>query len=677
MNHWDQKLRLKLLPLAVLLLLSKQEVKAQYDEKYRPQFHFSPKKGWIGDPDGLVFNDGKYHLFWWGHAVSDDLVHWEELPYPMQGGDGTFSYFSGSVVVDKQNTAGFGEDSFIAVYTRHMPGDSLPETQAISVSNDAINFKYYEGNPVLDINKIFFRDPQVFWYEPEKKWVMVVSLPDVQKIQIYESQNMKDWDYLSEFGYLGAQNSFWECPDLFQLPVDGDVNNSKWVMLIGRGPNRVQYFLGSFNGKEFVADKETEDYLRLGKGLNGEVFANFEGESFESWENSGNAFKLSPVSDSTGALGNLYITSMKNSDQKISTSIDPLMAGGVVADNPQSVERTGSLLSPEFIINKSAINFLISGGKNPSKTSINLVVNGKKVRSTSGDNTDVFKWNGWDVTNLKGEKAQISIEDNTAQEDTQYIAIDHIMFSDVLQNQNLEHALWLDYGTDFYAARTWRDIDNVSDRTVVLGWMGNWDYSRDVPTSWGKGFESVPREISLKKLPQGIRVVQQPVPELKKLRKEILNVKKKSVEGIEEIISPSRNTYEIEAVFSTKSLFDFGFNLLVGESRKLVISYDPRTSNFCLDRTRTTDYLSDEEFLKKFATKMCAPVISNNKEIKLHILVDQASIEIFTNEGEKVFSALTFPGEQQKGIEVFSNGGKTELLELRMWELESIWNKKE
>jgi sucrose-6-phosphate hydrolase SacC (GH32 family) len=99
--------------------------KAQYNEKYRPQFHFSPKKGWIGDPDGLVHSNGKYHLFWWGHAVSNDLVHWEELPYPMLGGDRSFSYFSGSVVVDKDNTAGFGANSMIAAYTMHKPGDSL------------------------------------------------------------------------------------------------------------------------------------------------------------------------------------------------------------------------------------------------------------------------------------------------------------------------------------------------------------------------------------------------------------------------------------------------------------------------------------------------------------------------------------------------------------------------
>jgi len=167
-------------------------LKAQYNEKYRPQFHFSPKSGWIGDPDGLVYFEGKYHLFWWGHAVSEDLVHWKELPYPMQGSDGSFSYFSGSVVIDKSNTAGFGPNSMIAFYTMHKRGDSLPETQGLSVSNDQINFNFYKGNPVLGVKKVFFRDPQVFWHEQTCKWIMVVTVPDQHKIHFYSSGNLKD-----------------------------------------------------------------------------------------------------------------------------------------------------------------------------------------------------------------------------------------------------------------------------------------------------------------------------------------------------------------------------------------------------------------------------------------------------------------------------------------------------
>ncbi|RCH56329.1 hypothetical protein DJ568_00260 [Mucilaginibacter hurinus] len=143
-------------------------------QKYRPLYHFSPKKGWIGDPDGLVVHKGLYHLYWWGHATSTDLVHWKELPKPMKGDDGTFSYFSGSVAVDKHNTSGFGKNSMLAIYTRHFAGDSLPETQALSISNDdGLTFNYYKNNPVLDINKIFFRDPRCFGMRPTAcgKWL--------------------------------------------------------------------------------------------------------------------------------------------------------------------------------------------------------------------------------------------------------------------------------------------------------------------------------------------------------------------------------------------------------------------------------------------------------------------------------------------------------------------------
>ncbi|TXK46095.1 glycoside hydrolase family 32 protein [Pontibacter qinzhouensis] len=643
--------------LAFAFLLPASCLQAQYNEKYRPQFHFSPKKGWIGDPDGLVFTDGKYHLFWWGHAVSEDLVHWKELPHPMKGDDGSFSYFSGSVVVDKENTAGFGEKSMIAVYTKHFRGDSLPETQALSVSNDGINFYYYENNPVLDIGKFFFRDPQVFWYAPEQKWVMVVSLPDIQKIHIYESKNMKDWKYLSEFGSLGAQNSFWECPDLFELPVDGDTTNKKWVMLIGRGPNRVQYFIGDFDGKEFRADEATAAYLVDGKGLKGNLFAGFDETSYGKWKSSGTAFGNAPTTpDSVGHhLRRGYASSLQKTKAK------------------------GTLTSPTFKITQRAINFLVAGGNHPGKTCINLLVDGKVVRTTTGDNSAVLKWNGWDVQDLKGKKATIKIIDDDDGDDWGYIAVDHLLFSDVLQNQELEHALWLDYGPDFYAARTWRDVDQVSARTTMLGWMGNWDYARDVPTTWGKGFESVPREIAIKSFAEGNRIVQKPVPELQKLRKEVYQFSDKSITGTEKVsaFSPAKNVYELDVVFDTRSSATFGLNLLAGNNRKLIVSYDPTTSNLSVDRTQCTYFTSNPDFNKAFATKMHAVVEPENNQLRLHILVDQSSVEIFTNQGKVVLSALTFPGEQQTGIELFSKNGNARLVEFKAWELTSIWKEHE
>lgn len=502
--------------LALLLVGSAKTGTAQlYREKYRPQFHFSAAKGWVGDPDGLIHTDGKYHLFWWGHAVSDDLVYWKELPYPMKGDDGTFSYFSGSVVVDHQNTAGFGEKAMIAFYTQHQPGDSLPEKQSISISTDRINFNYYKDNPVLDVRKVFFRDPQVFWHESSKKWIMAVAVPDHHRVEFYASRDLKTWIYLSEFGGLGPATSFWECPDLFEMDIDGEPGKKKWVLLIGHGPNRVQYFLGDFDGKTFQADAETIRYL----------------------------------------------------------------------------------------------------------TDSNQVSNGPR-------------------------------------------------------KQGLQHALWLDYGTDFYATRSFRFPENPEHEPVFMGWMGNWDYARHAPSTWGKGFQSVPRSIRLKRFAEGIRLVQEPVPALQKLRKKPVQVGAKTINSTQRLaeFKPAQNTYELEAVFDATTTSAFGFNLLVGEGRELKLRYDPVTSTLEIDRTNCTDFTSNNTFTKAFASRMYAPVEKENGQIRLHVLVDESSIEVFTNQGKVVMSAVTYPSPAQTGIELFSENGSTRLLSLTAWELKSIWN---
>lgn len=625
-------------------------------EKYRPQYHFSPEKGWIGDPDGLVIHRGKFHLFWWGHAVSDDLVYWKELPHPMKGDDKSFSYFSGSVAVDLQNTSGFGKNSMVAVYTRHFAGDSLPETQALSISkNDGLEFNYYAQNPVLDIGKVFFRDPQVFWYPADKMWKMVVALPDVQQIQIYESRDLKSWKFCSTFTGLGAQNSFWECPDLFELPVVGGKKEKKWVMLIGRGPNRVQYFVGDFDGKTFSSDSQTADFLKNGKGLYGEVYDDFETKEDTKWSREGTVFSnRHGNTDLTDYLGGSYAGSIANEGS------------------------TGRMKSASFLINHKAINFLIAGGNYADSACIRLIVEGKTVRSATGDDTRVFKWNGWDVRDLVGKLAHLEVLDLATDTINGSIAVDHVVFSDQLFNQRLEHALWLDYGDDYYATRSWRNYDEskiLRDTVYAIGWMGNWDYARKVPTSWGKGFQSLPRTMALKRTEAGYRIVQQPVPQLQKLRQALHQTDQLQIDGIKELeaFRPARNTYEMEVEFESLSDAPFGLFLLEGEGRKLVLRYDPVTSEICLDRTNCTDFVSDSSFTRLFAKKMTAPLRLKQGKLRLHIFVDQSSIEVFTNDGEVVFSATTFPSDKQLGISLFSEGGKTQITTLKAWELNSIW----
>lgn len=230
-----------------------------YQEENRPQFHFTTRRGWINDPNGLIYHDGEYHLFYqhnpyerewenmhWGHAVSKDLIHWEELPdalYPDELG----GMFSGSAVMDWDNTAGFNQGSKPAMVAAYTAAGPDKQVQCIAYSNDnGRTFTKFEGNPLIDSKHIWHsqdtRDPKVFWYKPGNHWVMVLNERDGHSI--YTSANLKQWQYESH------TTGFWECPELFELPVDGDPGHSKWVMYGASGT----YMLGSFDGKMFTPE---------------------------------------------------------------------------------------------------------------------------------------------------------------------------------------------------------------------------------------------------------------------------------------------------------------------------------------------------------------------------------------------------------------------------------------
>ena len=251
---------------------------------YRPSYHCTPLYGWMNDPNGMVYKDGEYHLYFqynpygskwgnmhWGHAVSRDLIHWEHLD-PAIARDPVGHIFSGSSVVDKKNTAGFGKDAIIAIYTNNSVNHD--EVQCIAYSNDnGRTFTKYEGNPVLtpfDGLKDF-RDPKVFWYEKDKCWFMIVSAD--KETRFYKSKNLKKWDYVSAFGKgLGQQPCQYECPDFFQLPVNGDEKNKKWVMTMNINPgcwfggSATEYFVGDFDGKNFTCPDANEvKWLDWGK----------------------------------------------------------------------------------------------------------------------------------------------------------------------------------------------------------------------------------------------------------------------------------------------------------------------------------------------------------------------------------------------------------------------------
>jgi len=259
-----------------------------YHETHRPQVHFSPKAKWVNDPNGMVYHNGVYHLFYqyypdstiwgpmhWGHAISTDLVHWQEQPIALYP-DSLGYIFSGSAVVDKTNTSGLGKNGnapLVAIFTHHDPAgekqnrnDYQNQSIAYSLDNGKTWIKY-RGNPVLKNPGITdFRDPKVMWYEPQKKWVMTLATKDY--ITFYSSPDLKSWTKESEFGKeIGAHGGVWECPDLFTL---NDNAKKVWVLIVNLnpgGPNggsATQYFLGDFDGKTFTPSHTDTRWLDYG-----------------------------------------------------------------------------------------------------------------------------------------------------------------------------------------------------------------------------------------------------------------------------------------------------------------------------------------------------------------------------------------------------------------------------
>lgn len=239
-------------------------------EKYRPAFHHTPRYGWMNDPNGMFYKDGRWHLYYqynpygskwqnmtWGHSVSDDLVNWEHLPEAIRP-NGLGSVFSGSCAVDHDNTAGFGSDAVIALYTS--AGTSQMQSLASS-TDDGLTFNIYPSNPVLTLESEA-RDPKVFWNDSTKEWNMILAHALDYEMLIFSSPDMKSWTLQSSFGKgLGAQGGVWECPDLFELLVAG-TDEKKWVLLCNINPDGpfggsgTQYFVGDFDGKTFKADTD-------------------------------------------------------------------------------------------------------------------------------------------------------------------------------------------------------------------------------------------------------------------------------------------------------------------------------------------------------------------------------------------------------------------------------------
>ncbi len=485
-------------------------VAPSYRETYRPQFHFTPQKNWMNDPNGLVYFDGEYHLFYqynpfgdkwghmsWGHAISKDLVHWQHLPVALPEENGVM-IFSGSAVVDEKNTSGFGlknRPAIVAIYTGYRPSDHI-QNQHIAYSTDrGRTWTKYSGNPVIDINSTDFRDPKVFWHEPTRRWIMVVSLSAEHRVRFYASADLKRWTRLSEFGPAGATGGVWECPDLFELPVEGRPGQRKWALIVNLNPGSVaggsgaQYFVGSFDGKQFSADDQGH---------------------------------------------------------------------------------------------------------------------------------------------------------------------------------------WIDYGKDFYAVVSWSNLPLRDKRRLCIGWVNNWEYGQEIPTSPWRSAQSIPRELRLKNYSDGLRIVQSPVAELQRLRGTRYSLSGKTITGESDTLAGGRingKTLEIVATFEPGTAYEFGLKIRKGVNEETIVGYDAAAAELFVDRSRS----GKVDFNPQFSGKHGGPLAAEQGRVKMHLFVDWSSVEVFGNDGQTVITEQIFPAPSSDGLALYAKGGAAKLVSLEVWDLKSIW----
>jgi sucrose-6-phosphate hydrolase SacC (GH32 family) len=644
-----------------------------FREPWRPQFHFTPQTNWMNDPNGMVFYDGEYHLFhqynpfgdkWghmsWGHAVSRDLVHWERLPVALYE-ENDIMIFSGSAVVDWNNTSGFGQNGkppLVAIYTGHYTKKRL-QNQQLAYSNDrGRTWTKYSGNPVLDIGEADFRDPKVFWHEPAQRWIMSVAWPLERKIRFYASPNLKDWTHLSDFGPAGSTKGIWECPDLFPLPVENKNGQQKWTLIVSvgsgapAGGSGCQYFIGEFDGAHFTLDpsfpKPAPEFVPSG----GKLLADFEGDDYGDWLATGTAFGSGPA---RGRIG----------DQQ---PVDGFRGRGLVNTFLDGDRSEGTLTSPEFVVTHDYLSFLIGGGNHPGKTCMNLLVDGRVVRTATGDNAERLSWKSWDAREFQGKQARLEIVDRHTG-GWGHINIDHILLADEPARPPTEPALWADWGRDFYAAVSWSDIPKSDGRRLWIGWMSNWEYANDVPTSPWRSAMSIPRELRLRHTPEGFRLVQHPVRELAKIRGKGHRLGKTTLAAANAWLAQldiASDLLEIALEWdSVPATGEAGLRIRTGPDEATIIRYEK--GRLSLDRTRS----GRVDFHPAFSGIHEAPVRLSDGRLRLHLFLDTSSLEVFAANGETVLTDLILPASGGRQLELIAGSNSTELRlsSLEVWEL--------
>jgi fructan beta-fructosidase len=819
-------------------------------QRFRPLLHFSPEKNWMNDPNGMVLHEGTYHLFFqhnpagtrwgnmsWGHATSPDLLHWDEQPLAIpqtfdDQGRAIEDIFSGSVVSDPTNSSGLGTSEnppLVAVYTSAYT-DSHPtlagrQAQSLAYSvDDGQTWTKYAGNPVVDRGSRNFRDPKVFWYDGPNGayWVMAAVEALDHKVVLYRSENLIDWTHLSDFGPANATSGIWECPDLFPLPVDGNPDNVKWVMVVNLNPGAVaggsggQYFVGDFDGTTFTS----ESTVTQEPAPAGTVLEDFDDGSWGQWQvanEPGNwrdgPFGTAPAAGTlpgqntvTGFRGTGLVNGFFDGDWPVGTLSSPeftlqddfinfLVGGGrhphvpggqlgneppagdllfegfeyadgvSVADRgweltgdfepgrnpstqggdyylgakrlntfeggPLGDNNTGTLTSPEFVIDDAYLSFLIGGGKRmdgslqaelvvdgqvvrsstgqesgalnwaswdvsalqgstgrlrlvdratggwghltfdhvvlgperarvrTDETTVNLVVDGDVVRTATGANSETLDWHSWDVSELTGRKAMIRVVDNN-RFGWGHVLADDFRSADEPARKRLTAYDWLDWGRDYYAAVTFSGVGD--DERVMLGWMNNWDYANDIPTSTWRSAMSLPREVRLVSTPEGPRLRQNVVPQVKQLRrtKGVYRAKALTIAAGEASLPVAGDLVQIDAVIDLGTASAAGLTVLGGATSATRIGYDARRRELVVDRTSS----GEVSFHPAFPSVERAPVVAEKGVVSFTVYVDRASVEVFTKDGLTTITDQVFPEAGARSIGVWAEGGQAQLKSL-------------
>jgi levanase len=301
------------------------------------------------------------------------------------------------------------------------------------------------------------------------------------------------------------------------------------------------------------------------------------------------------------------------------------------------------------------------------ETAVNLLVDGQVVRTATGENSEHLDWVGWDVRDLAGRTAQLQIVDNNTG-GWGHLLADHFYVSDAPARSATQRAHWLDYGKDFYAGVTFNNVPG--GKRIMIAWMNNWQYAGSIPTDPWRSAMSVPRELTLRSAGSSAELVQRPVDQLRRLRSHpSLHVSNRRLRDGTTALPVHGKTLEINATFTARSAATYGLKVRTGNGQETEIGYDTRTQEVYVDRTRS----GVVDFSPDFPGVQRAPLVARHGRVRLHVLVDWSSVEVFTDKGRITITDQIFPDPTSDGLALFASGGTARLQSLQVWHLRSIW----